>query len=187
MKISGGKFKGRKLITPPSDSQEIRPLRSRIRKAIFDMLAEDMSGWKILDLFAGTGALGIECLSRNADFAVFIDSSPVSISIIKRNLKHLGIEEKAKVFEAKLPGFLKKEVIKKFSPFDLVFITPPYKKGLAVKTLEKLSLELLEEDAVVILEEHEEVEIPEKVGEFSLIKSCNYGETTIYFFKQAKQ
>lgn len=186
MKISGGILRGRRIFSPPEDSQEIRPLRGRIRKALFDMLADDMSGWKVLDLFAGTGALGIECISRGAELAVFVDSSPLSISLIKRNLKHLEIEDKAKVFEAKLPGFLKKPILKSFSPFDLVFITPPYKKKLAVKTLEKLSEDLLDKDAIIILEEHEEIEIPERVGEYILVKSRNYGETSIYFFKPSK-
>ena len=89
MQITGGFLKGRKLVCPSKDLDFIRPLRTRIRKALFDILGQNLSDLKVLDLFAGTGALGIEAISRGASFAVFVDNSPISISIIKKTLKDL--------------------------------------------------------------------------------------------------
>ena len=183
MQITGGFLKGRKLYSPPKDLNLIRPLRTRIRKALFDMLGQDLSNSKVLDLFAGTGALGIEALSRGAIFAVFVDNSPVSISIIKKNLGKFDLLNKAKVFKLNLPKGLK-ILLKSFQNFfDLVFITPPYEKGLALKTFQNLSKDLLQENATIIVEERTGIKLPEKMGNFEVIKKRSYGETTLHIYK----
>ena len=183
MQITGGFLKGRKLYCPPKDLNLIRPLRTRIRKALFDILGQNLPGLKVLDLFAGTGALGIEAFSRGADFVVFIDSSPVSISIIKRNLEKFNLLDRSQIFKLKLPGGLKK-ITKKFQNFfNLVFITPPYEKGLALKTLQNLSKNLLQKEAIIITEERTGIDLPEKINNFSLIQKRIYGETTLHIYQ----
>ncbi len=182
MKITGGFLKGQKLYFPPSNCLEIRPLRTRIRKAIFDILGHDLSDWCVLDLFAGTGALGIEALSRGAKFAVFVDLSPLSISLIEKNLEKFKLKNKAAVFKLKLPQGLNKLTNRFKNYFDLVFIAPPYKQDLAIKTLKKFPVELLKKEALVIAEEHTEVELPEKINDFSRVQTRTYGETTLHFY-----
>ncbi|MGC9109231.1 MAG: 16S rRNA (guanine(966)-N(2))-methyltransferase RsmD [Caldimicrobium sp.] len=185
MQITGGKFKGQRLITPPLKYLEIRPLRSRIRKALFDILGNHLENFEILDLFAGTGALGIEALSRGAEYVLFVDLNPLSLEIIRKNLKKFGLEGKAEVIRANLPQDLTKILrlcLSSSRRFKLVFITPPYRKGLALKTLEKLPISLLEKEAIIVVEEKREVVFPEKIANFYLDESRFYGETALHFY-----
>ncbi|MFN3921278.1 MAG: 16S rRNA (guanine(966)-N(2))-methyltransferase RsmD [Caldimicrobium sp.] len=186
MKITGGKLKGHTLFTPPSKETSIRPLRSRIRKALFDILGNDLKGFYVLDLFAGTGALGIEALSRDADFVVFVDFSPLSIKLIHKNLEKLGLKEKAKVFKLHLPEELPKLpslMGKTFKKFDLIFVTPPYGLGLAEKTLQGIPTFFIKENTLFIVEERTSLKLNFPSERFSLLKIKAYGETTLYFLK----
>ncbi len=183
MQITGGFLKGRKLYCPPKDLDLIRPLRTRIRKALFDVLGHELSNLNVLDLFAGTGALGIEALSRGANFVVFVDAGPVSINIIKKNLEKFNLSKKAKVFKMFLPKGLKTLSTKFQNFFDLVFITPPYEKGLALKTLKNFPENMLKNKSLVITEERTGIELPESIEKFSLLQKRTYGETTLYIYK----
>lgn len=122
MRIVAGRYRGRKL-TPPSDDS-VRPTTDRIKETVFNILQWDVEGARVLDLFAGSGALGIECLSRGAAEVVFADKSPASVALIRRNLK--GIEGSYRVLTADFTGVLRSGEDK----FDLIFIDPPYKSGL---------------------------------------------------------
>ena len=122
MRIVAGKYRGRKL-TPPSDDS-VRPTTDRIKETVFNILQWDVEGARVLDLFAGSGALGIECLSRGAAEVVFADKSPASVALIRQNLK--GIEGSYRVLTADFTGVLRSGEDK----FDLIFIDPPYKSGL---------------------------------------------------------
>lgn len=183
MQITGGFLKGRKLYCPPKDLDLIRPLRTRIRKALFDILGQDLPDFKVLDLFAGTGALGIEAISRGASFAVFVDNSPISISIIKKNLKKFNLLDRAQVFKLELPRGLKILSKKFHNFFDLVFITPPYEKGLALKTMKNFPENLLKKSVLIIVEERTGIELPEKINNFNLLQKRHYGETTLYIYQ----
>lgn len=183
MQITGGFLKGRKLYCPPKDLDLIRPLRTRIRKALFDILGQNLPNLKVLDLFAGTGALGIEALSRGAEFVVFVDNSPISINIIKKNIERFNLTDKVQIFKLDLPKGLKflSQKFKNF--FDLVFITPPYEKKLSLKTLQSLSEDMLKKEATIIVEERTGIELPEKVNNFLLLQKRSYGETTLHIYK----
>ncbi|WP_022855229.1 16S rRNA (guanine(966)-N(2))-methyltransferase RsmD [Thermodesulfobacterium thermophilum] len=184
MKITGGYLKGQKLFLPPPKDLSIRPLRSRIRKSLFDLLGQDLSGSKVLDLFSGTGALGIEALSRGADLVFFVDFSDLSLSLIRKNLEKLKLTEKALVLKLKLPeGLSKLSQAYLNIKFDLVFITPPYKTGLSLKTLKALPTEILDQEAIIMVEEATGIPLPEKTDQFVLIKVKTYGETTLYFYQ----
>lgn len=122
MRIVAGRYRGRKL-TPPSDDS-VRPTTDRIKETVFNILQWDVEGARVLDLFAGSGALGIECLSRGAAEVVFADKSPASVALIRQNLK--GIEGSYRVLTADFTGVLRSGEDK----FDLIFIDPPYKSGL---------------------------------------------------------
>lgn len=187
LQITGGSLKGFKLYGPPSDSFKIRPLRTRIRKALFDILGQELRGYKVLDLFAGTGALGIEALSRGAELAVFVDISSESLKLIQKNLEKMKLLGKAQIFKLKLPERLKN--LTKFGEkfFNLIFITPPYssslKKSLGLKTLRAIPEELLAENAWIIVEEKTGLDFPEKVKNLTLFKKRTYGETCLWFYK----
>ncbi len=122
MRIVAGRYRGRRL-TPPSDDS-VRPTTDRIKETVFNILQWDVEGARVLDLFAGSGALGIECLSRGAAEVVFADKSPASIALIRQNLK--GIEGSYRVLTADFTGVLRSAD----GRFDLIFIDPPYKSGL---------------------------------------------------------
>jgi len=180
LKITGGSLKGQRLYTPAS--KEIRPLRSRIRKALFDTLGQECIGLKVFDLFAGTGALGIEALSRGAEFVVFVDSSEESKKLILKNLEKFKLLERAKVYKKRLPTGLKELAELHPYSFDLIFITPPYLKGLALKTLEALPSVFLSPETVVVVEEHSKVELPDRANQLRLFKKKEYGETALWFY-----
>jgi len=195
VKITGGFLKGRNIYCPPSSALEIRPLRTRIRKALFDILGDDLSGLRVLDLFAGTGALGIEALSRGAEFVLFADASKKSIELIKKNLERFSLLDKAMILQITLPQGLKKikertfllgkgeESKKETFQYDLVFITPPYRIGLGLKTLENLPTEILNPKALIVVEEESGVDLPDEVAQFELEDKRVYGETTLYFYR----
>ncbi len=191
MQITGGDFKGFKLFTPPSQFKNIRPLRSRIRKSLFDTLENLLGGTfescAVLDLFAGTGALGIEALSRRADFSLFVDASTLSIELIKKNLSKLGIpKEKFGLLKIIIPKDFKKLLNfcqDKTLTFDLIFITPPYESFLSLQTLEKLPLELLKQDSILVVEERSSLSLPDKIRFLKLFKTKIYGETALYFYQ----
>ncbi|MFN4197072.1 MAG: 16S rRNA (guanine(966)-N(2))-methyltransferase RsmD [Caldimicrobium sp.] len=189
MRITGGTLKGRALITPPKKEISIRPLRSRIRKALFDVLGENLAGFLVLDLFAGTGALGIEALSRGAHFAIFVDNNSLSLNIIQKNLEKLGLKEKAKILKLTLPEEINKitALVKNtHKKFDLIFITPPYGKGLAEKTLQQLPSHLYKDSSTVVVEERSTISLNIPSEKFICEKKKTYGETTLYFLKPVK-
>jgi 16S rRNA (guanine966-N2)-methyltransferase len=195
VKITGGFLRGRNIYCPSASALEIRPMRTRIRKTLFDILGDDLSGLRVLDLFAGTGAIGIEALSRGAEFVLFVDASKTSIELIKKNLERFNLLDKAMILQTTLPQGLNKikertlllgkgeELNKETFQYDLVFITPPYRTGLGLKTLENLPTEILNPKALIVVEEKTGVDLPDEVAQFELEDKRVYGETTLYFYQ----
>jgi 16S rRNA (guanine966-N2)-methyltransferase len=179
MRIVGGKFKGHGLTGPKG--QATRPTSDRVREAIFNILAhgvEDFSieGARVLDLFAGTGAMGLEALSRGARFCQFVDDSAEARGIIRRNADALGLIGQCKIWRrdatrlgpaAPQPGF------------DLVFADPPYGKGLGTQALKSLiDGQWLNNGALVVVEEAERAELP-CPPELKELDRRIYGETQV--------
>ena len=160
MRIVGGKHKGTRLASP--SSQDVRPTSDRIREALFNILTHgledfELEGARVLDLFAGTGALGLEALSRGARFALFIDNGTESRGLIRRNIETLRLTGSSKVWRRDATQL---GVAGTQGHFDLVFADPPYGRGLGEKALEAaVSGGWLASDAVVVLEENAEAEI----------------------------
>ena len=183
MRIIGGINKGRNLVGlgKGDPSAHLRPTSDRVRESIFNLIIGGRFGNKlencdILDLFAGTGALGLEALSRGAKSVVFIDNGQHAIQLLKKNISICDVENKAKVIRAdatkKLPTLFK-------DSFDLVFIDPPYGKGLgqqALKILEKC--ELLNNETLIILEEGQQINSFES---FSIQDCRRYGGSYAHF------
>lgn len=180
MRVIGGNYRGRKLECP--EGNDIRPTTDRVKENIFNILAPRMPYSKFLDLFSGSGGIGIEAISRSANEVVFVDGSTESINALKNNLQLLKLEEGFKilhndVFDA-LDGF---ENTKKF---DIIFMDPPYNKGVYQKVLEKISeLHILEADGIIAVERHVEDLYENLPKNIELVKERKYGSIVLSFFQ----
>jgi 16S rRNA (guanine966-N2)-methyltransferase len=170
VRVVAGELRGRKLVAPPGDAT--RPTADRVREALFSILG-DISGLRVLDLYAGSGALGIEALSRGAAAAVFVDSSQAAVTAIRRNLSELGLE--APVQRRDALAYL--AAAADGDPYDLVFADPPYDSALRVgPDLAERLPPILSEDAVIVTESNKRapLELP-----FPLLRERSYGDTRI--------
>ena len=178
MRITGGHKKGLRLAL--FKGLDIRPTSDKVREAIFNLLGQDMEGLHVLDLFAGSGGLGIEALSRGADRAVFIDNSTKSLRLIKKNLERCGFLGVGLVLKKDLSRGLPKRQGLAPKPFDLVFIDPPYGQGLIPPLLKQLTLmKILGENGIIIAESFKNETLPDQQNGLTLVDSRRYGETKI--------
>ena len=179
MRIIGGVLKGKRLIS--FRGNKIRPTADRLRESIFNILSFRVKGTVVLDLFSGTGALGIEALSRGADFAVFIDKYKSAISLIEHNVRLCSLEQKTKIIKWDITNNLR--CIKNFRPvFKLVFMDPPYSENVLAQTLKNLhTSDSLVKGATIVIE-HTCLEpiFPEHI-EFTMSDQRKYGKTLVSF------
>lgn len=191
MRIISGWAKGRKLIAPPGQTQNIRPTSDRARESLFNILRGQVSsfdGLRVLDLYAGTGALGLEALSRGASEVILVEYNKQAFDIIRRNISACKPEQhECKV--AALRFDLRKglppqvEEFGKSRPFDLIFLDPPYSKGLSLKTLEYLGNgDLLSDSSIVVAEERSSESLPECCGVLTLTDQRIYGDTGFWLY-----
>jgi len=176
MRIITGTAKGCKLKTPKG--MDTRPTADRIKESLFNILGTDIIGTHVLDIFAGTGNLGLEALSRGAIDAVFVDQSMDSVSIIKQNAEHTKLAEAAEIMKCDVFTAMKKlqRVGKKF---DVVFCDPPYNKNLSQKALLLFDeLDLLVSGALVIVEHATEDSLELDLKNIVLFRNQRYGSTT---------
>ena len=183
MRIVAGKFRGKALLSPSDAS--IRPTSDRAREAVFSILASrigvHLDGLKVLDLFAGTGALGLEALSRGAASAVFVDTGAEARGLIRDHIEAFGAGGIAKLLRRDATALGPAGTM---GPFDLVFLDPPYGKGLGEQAL--LSLReggWLAADATIVLEEAAEAEIVLPAG-FALDDRREYGAAAVHFVRR---
>ncbi|PIR16967.1 MAG: 16S rRNA (guanine(966)-N(2))-methyltransferase RsmD [Deltaproteobacteria bacterium CG11_big_fil_rev_8_21_14_0_20_49_13] len=182
MRVIAGTAKGRKLYTPKSNS--IRPALDKIKGAVFNILF-NVEGLKVLDLFAGTGAVAIEALSRGAVHATFVDMSHEAITIIGKNIERCRFAEKAKVFPR--PVSVAVEYFGRHQErFDLIFVDPPYLKNMVNSTLAKIAeANILAEGGRIVVEHHPKEPIREVAG-LALTDTRKYGQTSVSFLCPAK-
>jgi 16S rRNA (guanine966-N2)-methyltransferase len=185
MRIVGGKFKGQHLASPAGNAT--RPTSDRVREAIFNILDHGIAGFatadaRVLDLFAGTGALGLEALSRGARYCHFIDEATPVRGLIRSNADKLGVIGQSKIWRR---DAAKLGACAPLPPFDLVFADPPYDRGLGERALGSLvEGGWLNTGAIVVLEESEKAVVPELAG-LPLIDERVYGETKVRFYRKA--
>ncbi|WP_442582436.1 16S rRNA (guanine(966)-N(2))-methyltransferase RsmD [Mesorhizobium sp. ASY16-5R] len=184
MRIVGGEFRGRPLATPRS--QDIRPTTDRTRESVFNVVAhrfgERLAGARVLDLFAGTGALGLEALSRGAAFAMFIEESAEGRGLVRTNVESFGLTGRTKIFRRDATKLGEAGTIQ---PFGLVFADPPYGKGLGEQAL--LSARTggwLAPRALCVIEETASAAFGPVDG-FTVLDERGYGETVIRFLEAA--
>ena len=181
MRIIGGKFKGRKLRSVRGI--RTRPTADRTREAIFNIIAFQVQDLRVLDLFAGTGALGIEALSRGAQSAVFIDNSNSALSILRENLAGLSVESSTRVIQWDLAANLNC-LLSMPQAFDLVFMDPPYNKNLIKPALEHLhTSQSLNSGARVIVEHSQREPVEPNALLFEIVDHRKYGKTLVSFLK----
>ena len=172
MRVITGIARGRKLQT--LDGEDVRPTTDRVKEAIFSIVQFDIEGRNVLDLFAGSGQLGIEALSRGAKSAVFVDSNSDAIEIVKKNLAAAKLLTSAIVLETDCCSFLRS----KGEKFDLAFLDPPYRKGILQKAL-PIVTEHMNKGGIIVCESGADEEMPEDANDFKLLKQYRYGKTKV--------
>jgi 16S rRNA (guanine966-N2)-methyltransferase len=179
MRIISGTSKGRKLIT--QRGQSLRPTSDRVKESIFNILGEEVEGKVVLDLFAGTGNLGIEALSRGAKKAFFVEKRRQALRLIQRNLLQCGMEDRSEI----LPKDVNRAIgilNQRGESFDLILMDPPYEKGLIQKTLLKLqSFRIYHEDSILLIEHDRREPLPNIASRWDLIRQRRIGDTVISF------
>jgi len=179
MRIISGTSRGRKLVTPRNRS--LRPTSDRVKESIFNTLQDKMAGKVVLDLFAGTGNLGIEALSRGAKKAIFVEKGRQALRLIQRNLTQFGLEERSEI----LPRDVKRAIgilKQRGECFDLILMDPPYERGLIRKTLMELnSQQICHKDSVLVIEHNRREPLPHVMDGWNIIRQRRMGDTVISF------
>ena len=177
MRIISGTSRGRKLVTPRD--QSLRPTSDRVKESIFDILQDDLQGKVVLDLFAGTGNLGIEALSRGARRAIFVEKGRQALRLIQRNLTQVGFEERSEILPkdvSRAIGILKQ----RGECFDLIMMDPPYERGLIQNTLMKLNYNpIYHSDSILVIEHNRREPLPHVLDGWNLVRQRRIGDTMI--------
>ncbi|MEG0855046.1 MAG: 16S rRNA (guanine(966)-N(2))-methyltransferase RsmD [Terrisporobacter sp.] len=181
MRVISGKVRGLKLNAPKND--DVRPTTDRVKESLFNMINSYMIESDILDLFAGTGSLGIECLSRGASRCIFVDSSKESIGIVKSNIKKARMENESVVLNTDFKSAIK-SLASRNAEFDVIFMDPPYYKNMFSDALSAVdNNNLLKEDGIILVEHDTKDKFPNSIGRLYKSKDKKYGGTTITFYK----
>lgn len=177
MRIIAGRLRGRRLFSPKT--RRIRPTAGKVREALFSILGQRVEGARVLDLFAGTGALGLEALSRGAQDAVFVEADPSAARLLKRNIESLGLDAACRVVVAdvfRALGIISGER----GSFDIVLLDPPYGKGLGKRVLEDAAQKGLIAARGIVAWEHPAKREPiEPMPGFGKVAAKRYGDTAL--------
>lgn len=180
--ISAGSLRGFKLTVPPG----LRATEGKVRQAIFNILGDEILGMRVLDGYAGSGALGLEALSRGADFVAFVESDAEAVVAIRDNLARLGEEvsrSQWRVVQGELPQAFGALAQQAEAPFDLVLLDPPYRTDDAEKALQGLTRYAILAPAGWVAVEHERrTELPASIGSLALRKRHRYGDTVLSLY-----
>lgn len=182
MRIITGIAKGRKIKAP--FGMDTRPTLDRVKESVFDILACKIGGKNVLDLFAGTGSLGLEAISRGANKCVFVENNRDTYKILQENVTSLGFQKECELYNrdsfASLKFFHNNN-----NTFDIIFLDPPYGKGYIEKAISAIDGEdLLNDDAIIVCEYDEKDLIPDTVGKIRAYRTEKYGRVKISFFTQ---
>lgn len=185
MRIIAGDKRGCQLVTPKG--MDTRPTLDRVKESLFGILQFDIASSRVLDLFAGSGGLGLECLSRHAEFAVFCDHSRDSVKAVKENIKKLGYESRSKVYQCDWAQAVK-SLQSAGERFDIVFLDPPYKAGVIEKVIQTLKeCDLLNEECIIAAE-HDAKLPPSAPDGFEVYDIRKYGElAAISFIREVRE
>lgn len=177
MRIIAGDYKGRRLYSPLDD--KIRPTSDKVKEAVFSILTNEICDSRVLDLFAGTGNLGLEALSRGAQHCWFADSSRESLRLLRQNIAYCRAEEYSTV----LAGDFRKVLARMEGEVDVIFLDPPYGKDMLPDCFQLISqYGLLAEGGRIIAEHRREESLPQQLGGFEKLKERKYGNVVISIY-----
>lgn len=179
MRVISGSMRGKRLREPAN--YDIRPTTDKVKESIFNIIQFDIEGRRVLDLFAGTGQLGIECLSRGAAEVTFVDQSREAIAIVRENLKSCGFE--ARVVQEDSISFLNRG-----GKYDIILLDPPYASNLLDKALQIInSVDILTEGGIIMCESGREKPMPDMDMPYFKCKEYNYGKVKLTTYSKEKQ
>lgn len=177
MRVITGIARGRRLVT--LDGDDVRPTTEKVKEALFSAIQFEIEGRRVLDLFAGSGQLGIEALSRGAKNAVFVDASKKSVEIVRQNLETTGFTKSAVVLNTDSLAFLRTRAEK----YDIAFLDPPYRTGLLQKALENID-RVMSDGGLIVVECPTDEEFPENAGSFEKTKEYKYGKIKLAIYRK---
>lgn len=177
MRIITGTQRGKKLTA--LEGEQVRPTTDRVKEALFNILQFDLEGRRFLDLFAGSGQIGLEALSRGAVFATFVDSSREAVRTVEKNVAATGFAECARVVQTDFSAFLRGCQER----FDLAFLDPPYENGTLEQAL-ALVAEHMNPGGTIVCEHPQRQELPEATGIFLRGKSYRYGKIMLTVYRK---
>jgi len=180
MRVITGTARGKRLVTPAG--RDVRPTPERVKEGLFSALHFDIEGRRILDLFAGSGQLSVEALSRGAASAVLVDNAAASVKAAHSNISACGFEDKAKVIQSDYSAFC----AMCRDTFDIVFLDPPYNEGLLMPAI-KAVLPLVSDYGSIVCEHPPEVKLEESIGGFSVYRTYRYGKVLVTVYRKGEQ
>lgn len=181
MRVVSGKCKGHPLKAVPGNTT--RPTTDKVKEAIFNMIGPYFEGGIALDLFGGSGGLGIEALSRGIDKAVFVDRDSKAVRIIHQNLESCRLQDQAEVYRNDAERAVK-ALIKRELSFDVILLDPPYKDQKLISLISVMDQHgVLKEDGLIMAEHENDVVLPETIGRLVKVRSESYGITVISIYK----
>jgi len=183
MRVISGEAKGRRLKAPTGD--RIRPTADRVKETLFDILGERVQNARVLDLFAGTGSLGIEALSRGARSVLFVDEAGEAIRLISDNLERTEMGSRAEVWRSNALSALAR--LKKLGrQFEIVLLDPPYGYGHIESIMRRLRrVRLSSRRGLIVIEHDKRTELPERFGSMQRLDQRRFGDTTVSFYEEA--
>ena len=180
MRVITGTARGHKLLTP--EGLDTRPTTDKVKEAVCSALQFDFPGAKVLDLFAGSGQMGIEALSRGASGAVFIDADPRALACIKQNVKACGFAERSAVLRSDAVSYLQRTTER----FDIAFLDPPYRHDILPQILPLLA-EKMQKNGIIVCEHEPECKLSERILHFDLQKQKKYGKIIISIYRNLSE
>ena len=184
-RVITGKYKGAVLTAPKGDAT--RPTTDKVKEALFSIIQADVPGARVLDLYAGTGQIGIECVSRGAECAVMVDRAGAAASVIKSNLQKIHAENDPALRFIKAPVFAALDRLAgEGEKFDIIFLDPPYKAAPdAARDIARAvkKMELLANGGIMIVEHSSDIPFDTDVIDLKPVRSCTYGLTVLTFFR----
>ena len=179
MRVITGSARGRRL--KALDGLDVRPTTDKVKESLFSALQFDLEGRRVLDLFAGSGQLGLEALSRGADSAVFVDKSKASIAVVRDNLSATRLAENARVMQTDALTFLKTTA----QQFDVAFLDPPYGTGLLQQALAVLP-SVMSEYGLIACEHPVDEAVPDAVGPFAVYRRYRFGKIAVTVYRKGE-
>jgi 16S rRNA (guanine966-N2)-methyltransferase len=180
MRIITGIAKGRKIIAP--EGMDTRPTSDRVKESVFNIISKKIYGARVLDVFSGTGNLGLEAISRGADWCTFVEKNKITYKILLQNINNLGFKEKCDTYNRDAFDVL--EMLGKNSgKYDIIFLDPPYSNGLVEKAIIEINAKGFMSDEGIIMSEYDENDvIPENLNGIKIYRTEKYGRTKISFW-----